>query len=323
MSIAEKNEPKTTGAPGLVSWTSATPESASAICSARPPATETGAVAPASRNGVTSTGWRAVAHAVSASTISSSQTSGLFGLTMPRIAGSAASRRVPAVGDRRELDRVLRLRPRGAVTDEGLVRPAHRRVVVLEVPAELGQLRGLRPTALHQGERARGVGEPHDLVVVGQRALATPSLEVRDERRAARVGADQAAVADPQRALRVARAHREALGRAGRELADQLRIPAHARAVDRLAMRAQQRERALVMHLRADLGENRHGLRLDAIQGRLREYVPREEHLRPSSCAARPAPSGCRGRRGTARDRGASPRRARARRARGRAASRT
>ena len=54
----------------------------------------TGAVAPASRNGVTMTGWLASAHSRRASTIRPSQTSGLFGLTTPMIAGrrSIASR---------------------------------------------------------------------------------------------------------------------------------------------------------------------------------------------------------------------------------------
>ena len=61
--------------------------SASATCSASPPATLTGAVAPASRNGVTITGWPALAHSASASTIRKSQTSGLLGLTTPMIAG--------------------------------------------------------------------------------------------------------------------------------------------------------------------------------------------------------------------------------------------
>ena len=112
------------GAPGRIACAIATPVSASATCSARPPATLTGAVAPASRNGVTITGWFASAHSVRASTIRKSQTSGLFGLTTPMIAGLALDPLAAAAGDRRQLDRVTRPRAGGAVADVGLVRPA-------------------------------------------------------------------------------------------------------------------------------------------------------------------------------------------------------
>ena len=57
----------------------------------------TGAVAPASRNGVTTTGWPAIAHSMSASAMSPSQTSGLLGLTTPMIAGvSSITSRPPS-----------------------------------------------------------------------------------------------------------------------------------------------------------------------------------------------------------------------------------
>ena len=90
MSTPVKNEPNRHGAPDLTACASATPESASATWSERPAASETGAVRPASRNGVTITGWPASAHASSAPAIASSQTSGLFGLTTPMIAGVLA-----------------------------------------------------------------------------------------------------------------------------------------------------------------------------------------------------------------------------------------
>ena len=61
----------------------ATPERVSATCCARPPASETGDVAPASRNGVTAIAWFASAHANSASVMRKSQTSGEFEFTMP------------------------------------------------------------------------------------------------------------------------------------------------------------------------------------------------------------------------------------------------
>ena len=90
MSTPEKNEPKKHPTPGRMACAIATPESASATCSESPAATETGAVAPASRNGVIAIGWLASAQAHIASTMRKSQTSGLLGLTTPMIAGSAS-----------------------------------------------------------------------------------------------------------------------------------------------------------------------------------------------------------------------------------------
>ena len=52
MSVFERNEPKTTGQPGRMSWTSAMPASASAICWASVAGIETGDIAPMSRKGV-------------------------------------------------------------------------------------------------------------------------------------------------------------------------------------------------------------------------------------------------------------------------------
>src|SRR4051794_15977511 len=102
MSTAVENEPNRDGAPGRVAWIRAAPDSASATSRDNPAATLTGAVAPASRNGVTITGWLADAHSVSASTIRLSQTSGLLGLTTPITAGvrSIASRPPQAIAAR-------------------------------------------------------------------------------------------------------------------------------------------------------------------------------------------------------------------------------
>ena len=57
MSVFERNEPKTTGAPGRTSCASAMPASASAICCASAAGTETGDIAPMRMNGVTTTAW--------------------------------------------------------------------------------------------------------------------------------------------------------------------------------------------------------------------------------------------------------------------------
>ena len=61
MSVAERNEPITQGAPGRTSCTSAIPASTSAVCCTSAAGTVTGAIAPISRNGVTITAWPASA----------------------------------------------------------------------------------------------------------------------------------------------------------------------------------------------------------------------------------------------------------------------
>ena len=132
----------------------ATPESASATCSESPAATETGAVAPASRNGVIAIGWLASAQAHIASTMRKSQTSGLLGLTTPMIAGSASIAARPAARDRGEVDAVARARSRRAVGDVGLVRVADPGVVEIEVPARLGHVGGLAGAALAAAQKS-------------------------------------------------------------------------------------------------------------------------------------------------------------------------
>ena len=57
MLMFERNEPKITGQPGRISWASAMPAKASAICCASVAGIETGDIAPIRRNGVNRTGW--------------------------------------------------------------------------------------------------------------------------------------------------------------------------------------------------------------------------------------------------------------------------
>ena len=52
MSVCERNEPSTTGAPGRTSWVSASPASASAVCCTSAAGIDAGDIAPISRNGV-------------------------------------------------------------------------------------------------------------------------------------------------------------------------------------------------------------------------------------------------------------------------------
>ena len=59
MSMFDRNDPKITGQPGRISWDSAMPVSASAICWASVAGIDTGDMAPISRNGVITTAWLA------------------------------------------------------------------------------------------------------------------------------------------------------------------------------------------------------------------------------------------------------------------------
>src|SRR5215213_1526947 len=76
MSVFERNEPNTTGQPGLTSCVSAMPDSASAICCTSVAGIETGDIAPISRNGVVITAWFARLYSSIALSIRSSQRRG-------------------------------------------------------------------------------------------------------------------------------------------------------------------------------------------------------------------------------------------------------
>ena len=95
MSTPLKKQPRIHGVPGRTSCAIATPASVSATRIDSPAASVTGADAPASRNGVIATGWPNSAQATNVSTINSSQTSGLFGLTMPTTIGCSTNRSAP------------------------------------------------------------------------------------------------------------------------------------------------------------------------------------------------------------------------------------
>ncbi len=114
MSTPEKNEPKKQPTPGRMACAIATPESASATCSESPAATETGAVAPASRNGVIAIGWLASAQAHIASTMSRVPDERAVGVDDADDRGLGLDRRPAAARDRGELDAVLRARARSS-----------------------------------------------------------------------------------------------------------------------------------------------------------------------------------------------------------------
>ena len=77
-----------TGAPGLTAWVRTIPASASAFCSARAPASVTGAIAPASVNGVMHTTWLCAANSMIPWSIGASRRSGELELTTVKTDGS-------------------------------------------------------------------------------------------------------------------------------------------------------------------------------------------------------------------------------------------
>src|SRR5262245_25047349 len=76
----EASDPKTIGQPGRTSWTKVMPAIASASVWAQAAAVVTGAIAPDSMNGVTSTPWLAFAYSRAEPIIAASHTSGEFAL---------------------------------------------------------------------------------------------------------------------------------------------------------------------------------------------------------------------------------------------------
>ena len=95
------------GAPGRASWVRARPASASAFCSARAPARVTGAMAPASVNGVTQVIWPWRAISIMPIAIGPSSFSGELVLIIVNTEGSAEEPLgVDAAGDPRHLDAI-------------------------------------------------------------------------------------------------------------------------------------------------------------------------------------------------------------------------
>ena len=72
MSVFERKLPNTTGQPGRIVCTSAMPASASPTCWASVDGTDTGDIAPISKNGVITNAWFAFAYVWSASSMRSS-----------------------------------------------------------------------------------------------------------------------------------------------------------------------------------------------------------------------------------------------------------
>ena len=90
MSTLEVKPPYIAGEPGLTSWVKAIPARASAFCCTTAPATVTGAIAPASVNGVTTTTWLRAEYCRIPSSIGVSRRSGELQFTTVKIDGCAS-----------------------------------------------------------------------------------------------------------------------------------------------------------------------------------------------------------------------------------------
>ena len=103
-----------TGAPGRTTWVSTIPASASAFCSERAPASVTGAIAPASVNGVMHTIWPRRANSMIPWSIGASSRSGELELTTVNTDGSRSIVASSTPREMRTISRTstLRCRPR-------------------------------------------------------------------------------------------------------------------------------------------------------------------------------------------------------------------
>ena len=163
MSVLERNEPKTTGQPGLTSCVSAMPESASAICCTSVAGTETGDIAPISRKGVMTTASPARLYSWQALSMRSSQRSGELQLISEIVAGDVRSADRD-VGHRDRVARVLRADHRAHVrlVGQGLQRVDHVEVARVERAVLRLDDRAARRVELREGLR-----ELHEVLEVG------------------------------------------------------------------------------------------------------------------------------------------------------------
>ena len=178
----------------------------------------------------------------------------------------------PAERDRRQLDGVAGLRSGRAVADERLVRPSQDGVVHVHVARALVEVAGLDGAALLARHEVGGVRHLDQLEVVGHRALAAAPVEVGAERRPADRRQHGLPAADRDRPRGIAGSERERGRGAVGHLHHELAVPVHALAVDVLAEPRQDRERALVADVGADLLEDRHGVLVDGVERLAREH---------------------------------------------------
>ena len=252
MSMFDRNEPKTTGAPGRISWLSAMPVSASAICCASADGIVTGDIAPMSRNGVSTTGWLAAEYSNCASSMRSSQRSGELQLISEMQAGVCSIASRPPKQDLAHRDGVARVLAGHHVAHVDLVGERHGRVEHVEVPGverRVVRLGDDAADAVHHGEALRQLGE---VAVVLERRLAA-HVAVAHEGRAVDAGEDHVVAADVHVVGVVAGLDVELPRRLGHLREDPLGVELDVVAVDLLPRGAEQLDRLRLHELDADL----------------------------------------------------------------------
>src|SRR5260370_32581707 len=126
---------------------------------------------------------------------------------------------------------------------------------------------GLAYRAAGMMQPRKGIGELHEILESGERSISAPALEVVHERRAVSGREDHVSVADPKRALRVARMLDKGRGRALQDRTQQSDGKADPLARDVGAGLAPQPQSVFVAaELDSDLLEDRVGRRFDAEQ---------------------------------------------------------
>ena len=251
--MLERNEPKTTGAPGRISWESAMPESASTICCTSAAGIVTGDIAPIRMNGVSTTGWLAAVYSNCDSSIRSSQRSGELQLISEMSAGvsSIAAREPKRIS-------VIAMVSRGVdagddVAHVDLVGQRLQRVDHVEVPAVERGVVGLVDHAAGGVEHGEGLRQPREVAEVLHRAVAA-YVAVADERRPVDGAEGHRVAADVHGVGGVAGLEVELPRRLGHLLEHEVGVEEDRVVLDPLAGLAEQVERPVVHELDADLG---------------------------------------------------------------------
>ena len=223
MSMLDRNDPNTTGAPGRISCDSAMPLSASAICCTSAAGIVTGDMAPISRNGVSTTGCMAAEYSNCASSMRSSQRSGELQLISEIDAGRLLDRLPAAEQDLAHRDRVGGVDARHHVAHEDLVGQRHQRVRHVEVPRVERGVVGLAdhsPGRVEHVEALRQLGEVAEVV----HGRVAAYLALAHERRAVDRAEGHRVAADVHGVGRVAGLDVELARRLGHLLEDEVGV---------------------------------------------------------------------------------------------------
>ena len=177
-----------TGAPGRTTWVRAIPARASAFCSTSAPASVTGAIAPASVNGVMQITWlraEILEDPVEHRRVEPERRRRVDDGEDRRLA--VEGRLVDAAGDPGHLERVEVPLPAEAVGVERLVGEGHHVVDRVEVADRRVDVDRLDRVAGEEVDRVEHLEEPDEVLVVGPVADPPAAVEVGDVRRAATV----------------------------------------------------------------------------------------------------------------------------------------